>query len=267
MRVKGRKYFVDSSGSGPALLLLHGFTGSAASWQALRQRLEDSHRVLALDLIGHGRSDKPASPALYQMESAAADIISLLDQLGIDRVHLLGYSMGGRLALYLALHFGARFDSLCLESSSPGLASAQQRDERRRRDNQLADRIEADGIAAFVDFWERLPLWNSQRRLPAALRQAQRRQRLSSDPRGLANSLRGMGTGVQPSLWRQLPALSLPTQLIVGAEDAKFQRINREMAKHIPQARLSVIPAAGHNAHLENPRLFHQQLRSFLQGL
>ena len=201
------------------------------------------------------------------MDAIAADIVDLLDQLALKRAHLLGYSMGGRLALYMALRYPARFRSLILESASPGLADATERAERRRRDQALADAIEAQGIQWFVEHWESLPLWASQAHLPPEILQAQRQQRLSNHPLGLANSLRGQGTGAQPNLWPQLPALQLPTLLLVGAADAKFLGINQAMAARLPRAQLQLIPAAGHNTHLENPPAFSRAVRSFLAGL
>ena len=265
--INGHHYHAVVSGAGSPILLLHGFTGDVSAWQNLRPALEKSHRVIALDILGHGGSDSPASVECYRMERTAVDIMALLDQLAAGKIHLLGYSMGGRLALYLAWRYADRFRSLILESASPGLHSQQARAERMRRDHHLADQIEAKGIEWFVDFWEGLPLWDSQRTLPPAVLSAQRRQRLGNDPLGLANSLRGMGSGAQPSLWEELPRLNLPTQLIVGRLDRKFLRINREMAAAMPQAALKVVPNAGHRVHLENPRVLNETVLSFLRSL
>lgn len=264
--INGHHYHAVISGAGSSILLLHGFTGDASAWQNLRLMLEPSHQVIALDILGHGKSDKPASASSYRMERVAADVIALLDRLATGKIHLLGYSMGGRLALYLAWRYADRFHSLILESVSPGLRGQQARAERVCRDHQLADQIEAKGIEWFVDFWEGLPLWDTQRALPAAVLSAQRRQRLGNDPLGLANSLRGMGNGAQPSLWEELPRLNLPTQLIVGELDRKFLRINREMADAMPRAAMKVVPNVGHRVHLENPTGFHETVMSFLRG-
>lgn len=260
----GHRYCIKISGVGDPLVLLHGFSGSAATWRAVSERLADCCQCFAIDLLGHGGSDAPADAARYRMESVAADIIDLLDQLALAKSNLLGYSMGGRLALFLALQYPGRFGLLVLESASPGLADDGARAARRRRDCDLAEYIEANGIASFVDYWQSLPIWASQ---SEAQIRAQRRQRLANRPRGLANSLRGMGTGAQPNLWNQLPNLTAPTCLIVGERDAKFRGTNQLMAAAMPQSSLSIIPAAGHNAHLENPDAFCQALRSFLQRL
>ena len=149
-----------------------------------------------------------------------------------------------------------RFLSLTLESASPGIADSRERGMRRRRDNQLADDIQARGMDWFVDYWEKLPLWDSQRRLPADVLARQRMQRLRNSPAGLAGSLRGMGTGAQPSFWARLPQLRLPTALAVGELDGKFRRVNARMAESLPNAKLVVIDGAGHNTHLERPADF-----------
>ena len=246
--------------------MLHGFSGAAATWAEVSPPLAAAYQVITLDILGHGKSDCPTEPAAYRMPAIAADIISLLESLVLKQAHLLGYSMGGRLALYLALHFPTHFASLMLESASPGLMTARERLERRRRDEALAAEIEAQGIAWFVDYWESLPLWATQAHLPAPALAAQRQQRLDNQPLGLANSLRAMGSGAQPNLWPRLPALALPTLLIVGEADAKFRRIAAYMAGQIAKSQLVVLPAAGHNCHLEQPQAFSHALLSFLQS-
>lgn len=257
----GQQYNVEVQGGGDPLLLLHGFSGAVSTWAAIIEELADDFQLVAIDLLGHGASDAPPELPNYRMESAAADIIDLLGQLGLEKPKLLGYSMGGRLALFLALHYPGQIRSLILESASPGLADERAQSQRRRHDNELADKVEARGIAWFVDYWERLPLWASQSEEQI---ERQRSQRLANNPLGLANCLRAMGTGAQPNLWRTLSSLALPTCLIVGERDAKFRQINQAMRAAMPKARLSIIPAAGHNTHLENPAAFCRELRSFI---
>ena len=150
--------------------------------------------------------------------------------------------MGGRLALFLALRYPTRIPSLILESASPGLADERARAQRRQHDNDLAEKIEARGISWFVDYWEGLPLWASQ---SDELIRRQRNQRLANNPLGLANCLRGMGTGAQTNLWGALPRLALPSCLIVGERDAKFRQIYQAMHAAMPHAHLSIIPLPG----------------------
>ena len=268
------RYFYDKQGDQPAVLLLHGFTGRGRNWDGVSgSRFQvsssefqvSSFEFLAVDLIGHGATDAPTDPARYQMEFAAADLASLILDLTTPPIHLVGYSMGARLALYLAWRYPHLCRTLVLESGSPGLATAAERQTRRISDEQLAGRLERDGIEPFVNDWERLPLFASQSRLPQTIRQQLRQQRLHNNPLGLANSLRGMGTGAQPSLWEQLPHIQLPVLLMAGEQDSKFVTIAQQMASQLPRATLALVPDAGHTIHLERPRIFTEQITSFWQ--
>jgi len=262
--INNLRMHVHLAGSGPPLLLLHGFTGSAATWEPLLPHVTPRRRVIAPDLIGHGGSDAPTDPARYRMERCVADLPALLDALEVAQVDLLGYSMGGRVALHLALAAPQRVRRLLLESASPGLDDPAERAARVQSDNDLADAIERDGIAAFVAHWERLPLFAGQATLPPAVREKQRAQRLRNRPVGLANSLRGMGTGQQASLWERLPELTMPMRLLVGAQDRKYCNIAQRMKQVLPNAQVSVMAEAGHTIHLEQPDRFAQLVGDFL---
>ena len=266
-RASGHHYHIQLAGAGAPVLLLHGFSGNCASWARLAAGLQAGYQVVRLDILGHGLSDSPPQAGSYTMPALAADIIDLLDQLGLPQSRLIGYSMGGRLALYMALHYPARFTALVLESASPGLEDEASRKARRQSDAALANRIEARGLEWFVDYWEALPLWRSQSSLPKPTLAAQREQRLQNNTLGLANSLRGTGAGAQPSLWPSLSRLSCPALLLAGELDGKFLEINSEMARRIPKARLVQVPGAGHNCHLEQPKAFGSAVRSFLDSL
>lgn len=241
------------AGQGAPLILLHGFMGSSGSWGELMPALARRYRVIALDLLGHGASSKPHDPARYAIAEIVRDLVDALEALGLERAQLLGYSMGGRVALACSVLAPERISRLVLESSSPGLKSDAERAARRAEDEARARRLEQEGITPFVDAWEQLPLFASQRRLPEALRQRLRAQRLANDPLALAACLRGLGTGAQPSFWEALPSLRQPTTLICGALDAKFVAINRDMQQRIPHAKLACIADAGHAVHLEAP--------------
>jgi 2-succinyl-6-hydroxy-2,4-cyclohexadiene-1-carboxylate synthase len=264
MRVNDITLYVEQSGAGLPLLLLHGFTGSAATWAPFLEQLGPHFRTLAPDLIGHGRSDSPADAERYSIERCVGDLLALLDLLQVERADVLGYSMGGRVALHLACAARERVGALVLESSSPGIADAAERAARVAADEALAESIERDGLAAFVDRWERLPLFASQAELPQELRARLHAQRLRNDPRGLANSLRGMGAGRQSSLWEQLATLDLPTLLIAGELDAKYTSLAGQMQALLPNARTAIIPRAGHTVHLERPQLFMENVLEFL---
>jgi 2-succinyl-6-hydroxy-2,4-cyclohexadiene-1-carboxylate synthase len=232
--------------------------GSARTWQAHLPAFTDRYRVIAPDLIGHGLSAAPADSAHYSMARCIADLAAILDYYRLDSVHVLGYSMGGRVALSFAVAHPERVASLILESASPGIADPEERRKRVTADEALAERLERDGLAAFVDHWEHLPLFASQRHLPAQTRAALHSQRMQNNAGGLANSLRGMGTGVQPSLWDRLAGVTMPTLIIAGALDVKFVDIGQAMAQRLPQARLAIVPGAGHTVHLERPAAFER---------
>jgi 2-succinyl-6-hydroxy-2,4-cyclohexadiene-1-carboxylate synthase len=264
LRVNDITLHLDQSGAGRPLLLLHGFTGSAATWAPFLERLGPQFRTLAPDLIGHGRSDSPPDGERYAIERCVGDLLAILDMLEVERADVLGYSMGGRVALHLACAARGRVGALVLESSSPGIADAAERAARVAADEALAESIERDGLAAFVERWERLPLFASQSSLPHEARARLRAQRLRNDPRGLANSLRGMGAGSQEPLWEQLPALNIPTLLIAGELDAKYCALAGQMQALLPNARSAIVPGAGHAVHLEQPQLFMGNVLEFL---
>ena len=266
--VNGVHLNVETAGSGPALLLLHGFTGSASTWTPHLDRWR-GFTTIAVDLLGHGNSDCPADPRRYGFEHAVADLVGILDRLGVTQAAVLGYSMGGRLALHLALHFALhlpeRVSALVLESTSPGIEEASERRARARSDRSLAAAIERDGIESFVERWEVLPLFSTQVRLPARARERLRRQRLANDPRGLANSLRGMSVGVQDPLLAHLGTIDAPVLLIAGVLDEKYRNLAWQMAARLPRARVETVSEAGHAVHLEQPVVFASTVRSFLE--
>jgi 2-succinyl-6-hydroxy-2,4-cyclohexadiene-1-carboxylate synthase len=265
--IDGLRYAIEEAGTGEPLVLLHGFTGRAANWRPLLPRLAQQWRVIAIDLPGHGDSGAPASVARYKMNRVAADLVALATRRDALPAHWLGYSMGGRLALYLAVNHPAAVRSLILESATAGLSDRAERQARRAADEALAARIERDGMAAFVEYWEQLPLFAGLARLSDEARATLHSQRLGNTPVGLAHSLRGMGTGVQPSLWSRLKGVDKPTLLIVGTEDAKFVALNERIAATVPGATLRPIPDAGHTVHLEQPEAFVAAVTSFLDSL
>ncbi|MDR7486101.1 MAG: 2-succinyl-6-hydroxy-2,4-cyclohexadiene-1-carboxylate synthase [Armatimonadota bacterium] len=255
---------VETAGSGPPLVLLHGFTGSAAGWAAEAEAFASRHLTISVDLLGHGLSDAPPDPSRYRLGSCIEDVLGVLDRLGIPRAGLLGYSMGGRVALGVAIAAPERLSALILESASPGLRDPQARRERAARDAALAAEIERDGIEAFVARWEQHPLFASQARLAGDVWAALRDRRLRNSPVGLANSLRGLGVGAQPPMHDFLPDIRVPTLLVAGALDPQYCALGREMAARIPGAQLEIVPDAGHAVHLEQPLAFRRLVLEFL---
>ncbi|RWR05925.1 2-succinyl-6-hydroxy-2,4-cyclohexadiene-1-carboxylate synthase [Siminovitchia fortis] len=260
------KYHVELTGKeeSPAVILLHGFTGDHTTWNSLTNALKDFFQVVAIDLLGHGKTDSPEQPERYVMENAAKDIVSIMDQLKIDKAHLLGYSMGGRLALGTSILFPERFETLMLESASPGLKTEQEKIARIQSDESLAAGILEQGVESFVNYWENIPLFQTQKRLPSAIRDQIRTQRLQNDPIGLANSLIGFGTGRQLSWWDKLQELDIPVLLMCGKQDEKFCKIAAEMNRLFPKAKIMEFNDAGHAIHVEEPKKFDTIVKEFL---
>lgn len=262
--INNAQYHAEIKGTGTPILLLHGFTGAAVNWTSISTPLQNHAQLIAVDLLGHGQTDAPERSSRYQMANAAADLMTLITMLGLESTHLLGYSMGARLALYIACHYPDRVRSLTLESGSPGLLTEAERQARRISDEALANSIKQDGISMFVDYWEGLPLFASQQRLSESIRATLRQQRLSNNPHGLANSLRGMGTGVQPSLWEALGHITVPTLLFSGALDMKFTEIAQKIHARIASSTLITVADVGHTIHLERPTAIINPLFSLL---
>lgn len=248
------------------VLALHGFTGNISSWDSLVHGIDTEYGVIRIDVMGHGSSDSPQDYRLYDMEHTLRALNEILDRLAIPKVHWLGYSMGGRIALAAAVALPERTLSLICESASPGLRTPEERAARVNSDADLADRIEHQGIPSFVTYWQSLPLWKSQARLPKETRQRLRFQRSSNNSRGLANSLRGISTGSQPALHEQLRDIHFPALLIAGVEDAKYSALARKMHRDIPGSQLEIIPLSGHAVHLEQPETFCEKVRDFLRS-
>src|SRR5918997_4744464 len=249
----------------PAVVFLHGFLGSSVDWRRAITVFEGRHRCIAVDLPGHGAS-LGMPPDRYTMEGAAQSVLDILDATGTHRATMVGYSMGGRLALYLALRHPDRCAGLFLESASPGLEDAGERAARRRADEQKAQRLEGGDLRGFLEDWYRQPLFAPLARDRDLLRRTIE-DKMRNSPTGLASSLRGMGTGSQPSLWAELPGLRVPALSVAGGLDEKFVGISRRMASLAPTMRPAVVPGAGHNVHAEVPEAYLSLLRDFLSGV
>ena len=224
------------------LVLLHGFTQTGAAWDAVRERLA-GREVHAPDLRGHGAraADRPIdTPTLV------ADVLDAAPR----RFDLAGYSMGGRLALHVALAAPGRVRRLTLIATTAGIQDPGEARRRREADEALAQLLEREGLEAFADRWEALPLWDRQ---SAEQRARARAMRLAQDQAGLAASLRGFGAGTMPPVWDRLRTLSLPVTIVVGSEDARYRDVARRLHRAMPWARVVVVAGAGHGLPLEAP--------------
>jgi 2-succinyl-6-hydroxy-2,4-cyclohexadiene-1-carboxylate synthase len=246
----------------PAILFLHGFLGSKHDWDNIRPAFENSFHTIAIDLPGHGETSV-ADDSLFRMENCAEGLVQWLDNAGVSRCHAVGYSMGGRLAFYLAINHPDRFASFVLESTSPGLKTIREREARRASDAELARKLETTELKSFLHDWYDQPLFESLRRDRQSFEQLLNR-RLDNDPFGLAKSLRYMGTGTQPSLWERLLEILSPSLLIAGEEDRKYAGIGEEVCRLCPSAEMRIISHCGHNVHAEQPAGFIKAVKSFL---
>jgi 2-succinyl-6-hydroxy-2,4-cyclohexadiene-1-carboxylate synthase len=228
----------------PTVLLLHGFTHTGSSWEPVVAALGERYRALTPDLRGHGSADG-AEPVTLEAVLGDLDVLT-----GSQQLTLVGYSMGGRIALQAALASPARVERLILIGASPGIADSAEREARRGADERLAGEIEGLDIEEFARRWARTPVLTD---LPEETRARAHADRLRSSPSGLARALRGLGTGALPSLWERLGGLRMPVSLVVGERDEKFTAIAERMAQAIPSAEVIVVPGAGHAVHLERP--------------
>lgn len=244
----------------PIILWLHGFMGNCHEFLAVINRLSE-FCCLVVDLPGHGQT-KVGQDADYQMPNTALGLIGLLETLAIEQCWLVGYSLGGRIALYLTVFFSQYFQGVILESASPGLDTQSERDRRIERDLKLAKQLESMDLAQFLQQWYANPLFRSLVQHPCYHQAIV--IRLKNDPLKLAKSLRLIGLGMQPSLWSYLSEVQIPVLLIVGALDAKFREINQQMASLCPQASLNVVENSGHNVHFEQPAQFVNLINQIL---
>lgn len=264
--VDGLDFYAEVEGSGPPLVLLHGFTGSRTSWFDFVAVAAKEFTTIAIDHIGHGRTASPESVERYRMDRAVDDLVEVVHTLGHERAIWLGYSFGGRTALQVVCRHPEAVSALVLEGASAGLATEEERAARIEADERLAQMIERDGLEAFVDYWGSISLWDSQQQtLSEAQRTALRQQRLAQRGIGLANSLRGMGTGAQSYLGDRLAEIRVPVLLTAGRLDTKYIQLAEEMSKVIPDARVRIIEGAGHAAHLEQPQAFNETVMDFLR--
>jgi 2-succinyl-6-hydroxy-2,4-cyclohexadiene-1-carboxylate synthase len=248
----------------PLILFLHGFMGNIHEFEEVISLLSNDFYCLTIDLPGHGNTQVLGGDNCYTMANTAHALIKLLDELKIPKLFLIGYSMGGRLALYLTLHFPQRFLRVILESASPGLAEEIERLERIKRDEQIARKLARSIGADFIVF---LSNWYNQPIFGDIKNHLEFQQlieiRSQNNPIELAKSLQIMGIGRQPSLWEKLKYNTNPLLLIVGQSDEKFITINQEIANISEHTQLKKIANSGHNIHFENPSIFVENIRVF----
>ncbi|MCL2179112.1 MAG: 2-succinyl-6-hydroxy-2,4-cyclohexadiene-1-carboxylate synthase [Proteobacteria bacterium] len=251
----------STHGSGFPLLLLHGFAGDKSSWDGLVPQLAAFSKVVRVDLPGHAHAPLPTNLG----EEGFFEVVDALAGCIPPPMDVAGYSQGARLALALALRHPQRIRRLILESGTPGLHSEELRQNRREEDEARATLLEREGVLAFMDSWEKLPLFATQARLPEKAKEALAQRRKAHPASGLAGALRCMGLGTQPNFWPLLGGLHLPTLLISGEEDTKFTTIAQQMLCALPLAWHVAIASCGHAIHLESPQQWLEAVSVFLK--
>ncbi|HYW20587.1 MAG TPA: 2-succinyl-6-hydroxy-2,4-cyclohexadiene-1-carboxylate synthase [Nodularia sp. (in: cyanobacteria)] len=258
-------YSLINNSNKPVTLFLHGFMGNIHEFDEAIKILAEEFSFLTIDLPGHGKTQVLGGDKYYTMANTANAVINLLDDLKIKQCFLVGYSMGGRLALYLTLHFPQRFAKVVLESASPGLATEIERLARVKSDAQIARKlarsITQSDFNTFLQNWYSQPIFGSIKNHPQF--ELILENRLQNNPVELTKSLQFMGTGNQPSLWDKLNQNTTPLLLLTGEYDQKFIDINTAIAEKCQIAQLKVINHAGHNIHLENTEEFVKNIRDF----
>ncbi len=244
----------------PVILFLHGFMGSSNDWWPLLKQLSEHFHCICVDLPGHGQTIAPD----YDIPNTAHRLVELLENLSIDRpCHLFGYSLGGRIALYLTLHYPQYWRKVALESAGAGLATLAARQERQRQDQAIAHKLRQPNLdfAEFIDHWYQQSVFqgmNTQPSFPALVA-----QRLQNQPIALAQSLENAGLGSQPYLGQMLINNQVPLLLLAGENDDKFVAINQEMAASCPAAELLILADCGHNIHWQQPQRWSQVVQDW----
>lgn len=256
--------FSEFDVSKKTIFFLHGFTGSANDWKEIVQNIDKRFNKIALDLVGHGKSSAPSSVNYYSAESIVNQIEQVINSLQLKEIIICGYSMGGRVALTFTLSRSELVKGLVLESASAGFKNGKEREARKVSDDGLADYIENNSIEDFAAMWIDQELFGTLRRFSNEKLKYIKEQKAKNSKTGLANSLRGFGTGVMPNLAPELKKLKMPVLLISGGLDEKFTQINQNLKKIIPSAKHKIIATAGHNTHLEEPKKFIEAVNGFL---
>jgi 2-succinyl-6-hydroxy-2,4-cyclohexadiene-1-carboxylate synthase len=256
-------YICEKGIKKPVVLFLHGFMGSGDDWSEIMENIKGRYDCLLVDLPGHGRS-LIADQAYWKkcdFKCVSKEICHVLDKFEIKKSHIYGYSMGGRLALYLAVFYPHRVISVILESASPGLKTKTEREQRIRSDLEKAKRLLSISYSEFLRSWYKQPVFkalschNDFERLIRSMSK--------NNPDQLARALRCFSSGSQPELWSQLAGLSIPACLLTGEFDNKFTSIAHDMKSLNALISHIIISGGSHKIHFENRQKVIEQIYNF----
>jgi 2-succinyl-6-hydroxy-2,4-cyclohexadiene-1-carboxylate synthase len=236
--------------------------GSGLDWQEIIEKFSEMFYCLAIDLSGHGKTEVHGPIKDYSMDSFSKTFTVFIKSLGLRSTALVGYSMGGRFALFLSVYFKNLWSAAIFESATPGLRQEKQRAERRIKDSKLIKKLEKENLDKFLENWYNQSLFETIKNTKSFISIIE--QRLNNDPEELVKSIKMMGVGVQPSLWNACATINFPILLLAGEFDRKFCNIIRDMKNINQKFQLSIIENAGHNVHVEQPDAYYQQVYKFL---
>ena len=249
----------------PPLVFLHGFLGSGKSWLDIARPFSEDYFCILPDLPGHGDNTQMDITAPLNFDILTEWLSHLLDQIPVSKIHLVGYSLGGRAALYFACSYPKRILTLTLESASPGIVDGPERARRLAEDTARAESIRKDGsMSAFVEKWYQMPLFASLQNHPQKL-SAIKDSAKSNRPEWMAKVIRELSPGAQQPLWDSLSTVSFPVLLITGEKDEKYVHMARKMAGHISNCSHVIVQEAGHNVHAEQTKEYISSVQKFLQ--
>jgi pimeloyl-ACP methyl ester carboxylesterase len=245
----GVEIYYEAHGSGPALLLTHGYSSTSAMWQGQIEALSRHHKLVLWDMRGHGQSDYPEDPAAYSEALTVADMAALLDKVGAERAIVGGLSLGGYMSLAFYRAHPERVRALLIIDTGPGFKKDDAREAWNKRARETGDRFDREGLEVLKSS------------------SAERSSVSHRDARGLARAARGMLTQRDPGVIELLPDIKVPSLVVVGADDAPFLAASDYMAAKIPGASKAVIAAAGHAVNIDQPQAFIDAVLPFLDGL
>ncbi len=262
-----------SKGSGFPIFCIHGFSENLSTWDTILNLFErddqfKNYSLHAFDLVGHGNSPKPSHIEHYSIDSITESthrlVQSKLKNTQYKQYMLLGYSLGGRIAMHYALKYAHELHGLMLESSSFGIKNLVQRFERKEQDEKLASLIEQNSVEYFEKYWSRLDIFESQLKLTPEIKQEIKNRRLQNDPQSLAYTLRALGQGNLPCVQDDIMHLSIPKLYICGALDKKYVSLAKNLCDKSKMLQVEIVEQAGHNVHLEQSLKFYQLVCNFL---
>ncbi len=261
IEIENIRYHIQIKGKGKPLICLHGFSENLSTWELLEL---EGYKLILIDFIGHGKSDKPYCRKHYSLEVIKKHLNKLIHQLGFNKYSMLGYSMGGRIALAYALAYSNEIDKLILESTSYGECGLINRLKRRKSDLSLAKNIRENGIEWFNEYWGNLRIFNSQRKLPKEIINDIRKRRLLNEAYVLSNTLMCTGQGKFPCLKNKIVNLSMPVLYISGEYDTKYKKVGNDFEELNLNVKHKTINGVGHNTHIEDANAFVEALSEFL---